>query len=66
MLDDNDELIPPAAFPTVAERFSLISQLDQWVVTHAIELIQQHPQLSCDLRSPGARARRRAYRGAPA
>jgi len=53
MLDDQDELIPPASFLTVAERSGLISQLDQWVVTHAIELIEQHPELQLEVNISG-------------
>ncbi|MGA2014291.1 MAG: PAS domain S-box protein [Solirubrobacteraceae bacterium] len=45
MLDDHDDMIPPAAFLYIAERFGLIARLDEWVVTHAIGLIAQHPQL---------------------
>ncbi len=45
MLDDNGESIPPAAFLYIAERFGLIARIDEWVVTHAIALIEQRPDL---------------------
>ncbi len=45
MLDDDGDMIPPAAFLYLAERFELIAGIDQWVVAHAIELIEQHPDL---------------------
>jgi len=45
MLDEHDDMIPPAAFLYIAERFGLIPRLDEWVVTHAIALIDQHPDL---------------------
>ena len=45
MLDEHDDMIPPAAFLYLAERFELIAGIDQWVVAHAIELIEQHPEL---------------------
>ncbi len=41
MLQEHDDLIPPAAFLYIAERFGLIARLDQWVVTQANELIEQ-------------------------
>ena len=45
MLDDDGDMIPPAAFLYLAERFELIAGIDRWVVAHAIELIEQHPDL---------------------
>jgi diguanylate cyclase (GGDEF)-like protein len=45
MRDDAGDLIPPAAFLYIAERFGLIARLDEWVVTHAIELLEQRPGL---------------------
>ena len=53
MLDDEDELIPPASFLGIAERFGLISKIDQWVVTHAIDLIEQYPQLQLEVNISG-------------
>ncbi len=53
MLDDDDDLIPPASFLGIAERFGLIARIDQWVVAHAIDLIEQHPQLQLEVNISG-------------
>ncbi len=45
MTDDRGELIPPGPFLNVAERLDLIHQIDAWVVSSAIELLQQ---LGCE------------------
>ena len=45
MLDEDDHLILPGAFLGIAERFGLIGRLDEWVVTHAIDLLEQRPDL---------------------
>jgi len=37
MLDDDDGLIPPAAFLDVAERFGMIRDIDKWVLRDAIQ-----------------------------
>jgi diguanylate cyclase (GGDEF)-like protein/PAS domain S-box-containing protein len=39
MRDPLGELIPPAAFLPVAERYDLIGAIDRWVVTRAIEML---------------------------
>jgi diguanylate cyclase (GGDEF)-like protein/PAS domain S-box-containing protein len=36
MLDEQGEVIPPAAFIPIAERFDLMQDLDRWVVARAI------------------------------
>jgi diguanylate cyclase (GGDEF)-like protein/PAS domain S-box-containing protein len=36
MLDERGEVIPPAAFIAIAERFDLMQEIDRWVVTRAI------------------------------
>ena len=43
MLGDNDELIGPAAFLPLAERFGLAPEIDRWVVGQAIELLAGDP-----------------------
>jgi diguanylate cyclase (GGDEF)-like protein/PAS domain S-box-containing protein len=53
MLDDHGDLIPPAAFLYIAERFGLISKLDEWVATRAIELIEQRPELQLEVNISG-------------
>lgn len=42
MRDEVGELISPVAFIPAAERFHLMHQVDQWVVTHTLQLIEQH------------------------
>ncbi|MGH2915016.1 MAG: EAL domain-containing protein, partial [Solirubrobacteraceae bacterium] len=39
---DDGELIPPAAFIPTAERYGLIQELDRWVVSQAISLLEEH------------------------
>ena len=39
MLDERGEVIPPAAFLGVAERFDLMQDIDRWVVARAIRLM---------------------------
>lgn len=41
MIGERGELIPPAAFLGVAERFDLIGNIDRWVVRRAIELLER-------------------------
>jgi diguanylate cyclase (GGDEF)-like protein/PAS domain S-box-containing protein len=36
MLDEQGEVIPPAAFLAIAERFDLMQEIDRWVVARAI------------------------------
>jgi diguanylate cyclase (GGDEF)-like protein len=42
MIGDDGELIPPAAFLPVAERFGLIPAVDGWVIDKAITLAAAH------------------------
>ena len=39
MLDEQNQLIPPASFLYTAERFGLIRSIDRWVVRQAIQII---------------------------
>jgi diguanylate cyclase (GGDEF)-like protein/PAS domain S-box-containing protein len=41
MLGENGDVIPPASFLYIAERFDLIQEIDRWVVSHAIELLSE-------------------------
>jgi diguanylate cyclase (GGDEF)-like protein len=38
---DDDELIPPATFLHVAERFDLVQDIDRWVVERAVSLLRR-------------------------
>ena len=50
---DDGELIPPSAFLSIAERFGLIGRIDEWVVSHAIALLAQHPELQLEVNISG-------------
>jgi diguanylate cyclase (GGDEF)-like protein/PAS domain S-box-containing protein len=39
MVGEDGDLIPPAAFLAIAERFGLIEAIDRWVVKHAIAMV---------------------------
>jgi diguanylate cyclase (GGDEF)-like protein/PAS domain S-box-containing protein len=45
MLDEKNQLVPPASFLYTAERFGLIRSIDRWVVRQAIRLISQQRAL---------------------
>jgi diguanylate cyclase (GGDEF)-like protein/PAS domain S-box-containing protein len=44
------DIIPPAAFLYVAERFGMIGGIDSWVAGQAIDLIAEHRRAGRDLR----------------
>jgi diguanylate cyclase (GGDEF)-like protein len=41
MRTDGGELVPPATFLPIAERFDLIQSIDRWVVSHAVEVLRR-------------------------
>ncbi len=49
MLDERGEVIPPAAFLGVAERFDLMPEIDRWVVARAIRLMAEQKAAGRDL-----------------
>jgi len=49
MQDEDGELISPGAFIPAAERYSLMAQLDRWVVSKAFEWLSDNPQLNSEL-----------------
>ncbi len=49
MLSETGDSIPPGAFIYIAERYDLIQELDRWVVTRAIRLVQERNALGHDL-----------------
>jgi diguanylate cyclase (GGDEF)-like protein/PAS domain S-box-containing protein len=53
MLDERDDLIPPATFLYIASRFGLIARLDEWVVTHAIELAGHLSEIELEVNISG-------------
>ena len=50
MTGENGDLIPPAAFLGVAERFELIQSIDRWVVGQAIDLLAARQRAGDPLR----------------
>ncbi len=44
MLDPDGDLIQPASFLPIAERFGLIREIDRWVITRAIRMLGEHLQ----------------------
>ncbi len=46
MRDPNGQLILPDSFIPIAEETGQIEAIDHWVLAHAIELMQHHPELS--------------------
>ena len=43
MMDEQGKTIPPGAFLPAAERYSLISKIDHWVIEHAFGLLADNP-----------------------
>ena len=43
MVDEKGNTIPPGAFLPAAERYSLISKIDHWVIEHAFGLLADNP-----------------------
>jgi diguanylate cyclase (GGDEF)-like protein/PAS domain S-box-containing protein len=50
MLGEDGDLIPPASFLYVAERFDLIQQIDRWVLHQAIGLLADEQHAGHDIR----------------
>jgi len=49
MQNEDGELIPPGAFIPAAERYSLMTQLDRWVVAHAFEWLSENTAVTGEL-----------------
>ena len=49
MLDEQGEVIPPAAFISIAERFDLMQDIDRWVVARAIRLMGEQRRAGREL-----------------
>jgi len=41
MLGENGDLIPPASFLFIAERFDLVQEIDRWVVSRAVAILAE-------------------------
>lgn len=46
MIDDSGEMLPPAMFIPLAERYGLMPQIDQWVIETAIEVLEGCDELT--------------------
>jgi len=46
MYDDDDKLIPPNAFIPAAERYNLMSEIDQWIIKNTFKFINQNKFMS--------------------
>lgn len=42
----DDEISAPASFLAAAERFGLALNIDQWVIEHFFDFLEQHPELN--------------------
>ena len=49
MPDENGDVLPPAAFLPIADRFGLLPALDKWVITHSIDLLERRQAAGIDL-----------------
>jgi diguanylate cyclase (GGDEF)-like protein/PAS domain S-box-containing protein len=49
MLDEQGDVIPPAAFIGIAERFDLMQEIDRWVVARAIRYMGEQRRVGRDL-----------------
>ena len=52
MLTSDGELIEPAHFLPVAEKFGLISDIDEWVITHGFEIAATGTRVAINLSAP--------------
>ncbi len=47
MRADSGELVPPATFLPIAERFDLVQDIDRWVIARAVELVRREHDAGC-------------------
>lgn len=45
MLDEEGKLIFPNEFIPISEKFGLMSQIDKWVVTNILKMLEKHPNM---------------------
>ncbi|MEP4891185.1 MAG: EAL domain-containing protein [Aliiglaciecola sp.] len=50
MLDENDQIVPPAAFLPAAERYNLTIEIDKWVIKNTFKWLSENPQHLSQLR----------------
>jgi diguanylate cyclase (GGDEF)-like protein/PAS domain S-box-containing protein len=49
MMGESGDILPPATFLPIAERFGLLPAVDQWVITHSLELLERRQAAGIDL-----------------
>jgi diguanylate cyclase (GGDEF)-like protein/PAS domain S-box-containing protein len=49
MADENGDILPPAAFLPIADRFGLLPALDKWVVSRSIDLLERRQAAGIEL-----------------
>ncbi|WP_353370062.1 EAL domain-containing protein [Aliiglaciecola sp. NS0011-25] len=50
MRDEDDQIVPPAAFLPAAERYNLTIEIDKWVIQHTFKWLSEHPEHLAQLR----------------
>ncbi|MGE5026955.1 MAG: EAL domain-containing protein [Betaproteobacteria bacterium] len=55
MLDENNQLVPPAAFIPAAERYNLMASVDRWVISHTFNWLvaNSHRKTCCAINLSG-------------
>jgi PAS domain S-box-containing protein/diguanylate cyclase (GGDEF)-like protein len=53
MIGEDGAIVPPGAFIEVAERFGLIGDIDRWVITRAIRLLAERPDVRLEVNVSG-------------
>lgn len=49
MIDEQGEVVLPGAFLPAAERYNLISKLDEWVIENSFKALSENPGFRCKL-----------------
>ncbi|HVX32326.1 MAG TPA: EAL domain-containing protein [Solirubrobacterales bacterium] len=52
MIDEDGDIVPPAAFLPTAERVGLITDIDRWVTANGLRLARQGERVSINLAAP--------------
>ncbi len=53
MIDEQGFVVLPGVFMSTAERFNLVTQLDTWVVSAALDWLQSRPEVRCTINLSG-------------
>lgn len=56
LIDEHDQLVSPAAFIPAAERYSLMPEIDRWVIRHCFEYLRNPSSCQQDDASDGSKA----------